>query len=595
MAKEAKLFKSSVRYKIMAMFVLLTISVIIIIGTFMINRIDRFYNDEFETLMTNVFNEDFQRELDTKLSGEDPLSSINSSITAYLGQLGIDSFRNYYILDAFSGKALISSNSDLAKTLIASPNIIAAMNGKIGDISSYASDYMDYGVPVRSGGDTKYIVYIKDSKEEVDDMVNNILSIIFMALGLGIIISIAFGFLLSKTIISPISSLTQKAQRITSGDFGDTIEVNSSDEIGQLTKTFNDMAVELNQTLGEIKGERDKVETILRHMADGIMAFDNHGKIIHINPAAKKILGYDKVEKMHFNDIFKPTELTITRVMFSGEYEAIEKQMELGEKGIKLVFAKFKTEDTPGGVVVVIQDITQQQKLENSRREFVANVSHELRTPLTTVKGYVETMMDSVEENDIDKDMFSTFLGTVNKETDRMTRLVKDLLTLSKLDYGHRELKKEDVDVSHLVMGVVERMKINASSKNVRLIYEPTNQLPIIMGDKDRLEQVIVNIISNAIKYTPGGEGEVFVSTGRMYQNVYIKIKDNGMGIPKDDLPHVFERFYRVDKARSREQGGTGLGLAISNEIVKEHGGKITISSDYGVGTEVIIMLPVDE
>jgi len=595
LAKEAKLFKSSVRYKIMAMFVLLTISVIIIIGTFMINRIDRFYNDEFETLMTNVFNEDFQRELDTKLSGEDPLSSINSSITAYLGQLGIDSFRNYYILDAFSGKALISSNSDLAKTLIASPNIIAAMNGKIGDISSYASDYMDYGVPVRSGGDTKYIVYIKDSKEEVDDMVNNILSIIFMALGLGIIISIAFGFLLSKTIISPISSLTQKAQRITSGDFGDTIEVNSSDEIGQLTKTFNDMAVELNQTLGEIKGERDKVETILRHMADGIMAFDNHGKIIHINPAAKKILGYDKVEKMHFNDIFKPTELTITRVMFSGEYEAIEKQMELGEKGIKLVFAKFKTEDTPGGVVVVIQDITQQQKLENSRREFVANVSHELRTPLTTVKGYVETMMDSVEENDIDKDMFSTFLGTVNKETDRMTRLVKDLLTLSKLDYGHRELKKEDVDVSHLVMGVVERMKINASSKNVRLIYEPTNQLPIIMGDKDRLEQVIVNIISNAIKYTPGGEGEVFVSTGRMYQNVYIKIKDNGMGIPKDDLPHVFERFYRVDKARSREQGGTGLGLAISNEIVKEHGGKITISSDYGVGTEVIIMLPVDE
>jgi len=595
LAKEAKLFKSSVRYKIMAMFVLLTISVIIIIGTFMINRIDRFYNDEFETLMTNVFNEDFQRELDTKLSGEDPLSSINSSITAYLGQLGIDSFRNYYILDAFSGKALISSNSDLAKTLIASPNIIAAMNGKIGDISSYASDYMDYGVPVRSGGDTKYIVYIKDSKEEVDDMVNNILSIIFMALGLGIIISIAFGFLLSKTIISPISSLTQKAQRITSGDFGDTIEVNSSDEIGQLTKTFNDMAVELNQTLGEIKGERDKVETILRHMADGIMAFDNHGKIIHINPAAKKILGYDKVEKMHFNDIFKPTELTITRVMFSGEYEAIEKQMELGEKGIKLVFAKFKTEDTPGGVVVVIQDITQQQKLENSRREFVANVSHELRTPLTTVKGYVETMMDSVEENDIDKDMFSTFLGTVNKETDRMTRLVKDLLTLSKLDYGHRELKKEDVDVSPLVMGVVERMKINASSKNVRLIYEPTNQLPIIMGDKDRLEQVIVNIISNAIKYTPGGEGEVFVSTGRMYQNVYIKIKDNGMGIPKDDLPHVFERFYRVDKARSREQGGTGLGLAISNEIVKEHGGKITISSDYGVGTEVIIMLPVDE
>ena len=579
----------------MAMFVLLTISVIIIIGTFMINRIDRFYNDEFEDLMTNVFSEDFQRELSVKLSGEDALMSINSSISAYLGQLGIDSFRNYYILNAYDGKALISSNSDLAKTLIATPNIIAAMNGKVGDISDYTSKYMDYSVPVKIGDDVRYVVYIKDSKEEVDDMVNNILAIIFMALGLGIIISIAFGYLLSKTIISPISSLTHKAQKITSGDFGDTIQVTSSDEIGLLTQTFNDMAVELNQTLGEIKGERDKVETILRHMADGIMAFDNKGMIIHINPAAKKVLGYENIEKMHFNEIFKPTDLTITRVMFSGEYEAIEKQMELGEKEIKVVFAKFKTEDTPGGVVVVIQDITQQQKLENSRREFVANVSHELRTPLTTVKGYVETMMDSVEENDIDRDMFSTFLGTVNKETDRMTRLVKDLLTLSKLDYGHRELKKEDVDISYLVMGITERMKINASSKNVELTYEPTNQLPIITGDKDRLEQVIVNIISNAIKYTLEGEGKVFVSTGRMYQNVYIKIKDNGMGIPKDDLPHVFERFYRVDKARSREQGGTGLGLAISNEIIKEHGGKITISSEYGTGTEVIIMLPVEE
>ena len=595
MVQDKKFFKSSVRYKIMAMFVLLTISVIIIIGTFMINRIDRFYNDEFETLMTNVFSEDFQRELDMKLSGENPLSSIDSSITAYLGQLGIDSFRNYYILDAYSGKALLSSNSALAKTLIATPNIIAAMNGKVGDMSGYTSKYMDYSVPVKDGAEAKYIIYIKDSKEEVDDMVNNILSIIFMALGLGIIISIAFGFLLSKTIISPISSLTQKAQKITSGDFGDTIEVNSSDEIGLLTKTFNDMAVELNQTLGEIKGERDKVETILRHMADGIMAFDNHGRIIHINPAAREILGIEKIEKLHFNEIFKITDLTVTRVMFSGEYNAIEKQMEVGEKEIKLLFAKFKTDDTPGGVVVVIQDITQQQKLENSRREFVANVSHELRTPLTTVKGYVETMMDSVEENDIDRDMFHTFLSTVNKETDRMTRLVKDLLTLSKLDYGHRELKKEDVDVSNLVMSIVDRMKINASSKDIELVYEPTNQLPVISGDKDRLEQVIVNIISNAIKYTPGGEGRVFVSTGRMYQNVYIKIRDNGMGIPKDDLPHVFERFYRVDKARSREQGGTGLGLAISNEIIKEHGGKITISSDYGVGTEVIIMLPVDE
>ncbi len=580
----------------MAMFVLLTISVIIIIGTFMINRIDNFYIDEFESLMTNVFSEDYQKELTSKLGEEDPLSGIDSSINAHLGQLGVDSFRNYYILDGYNAKALASSNSDLAKTLVASGNVIAAMNGRTGDMKGYTAEYMDYAIPVKGEDQSvRYIIYVKDSKEESDEMVKSILSIIFMALGLGLVISVAFGFLLSKSIISPISSLTQKAQKITSGDFGDTIEVKSGDEIGLLTRTFNDMAVELNHTLGEIKGEKDKIETVLRHMADGIMAFDNQGRIIHINPAAKKIMRLPKIEKMHFNDIFKPTDLTIARVMFSSEYEAIEQQMVHGKREIKLLFAKFKTEDTPGGVVVVLQDITEQQKLENSRREFVANVSHELRTPLTTVKGYVETMMYSVEENDIDREMFSTFLSTVNKETDRMTRLVKDLLTLSKLDYGHRELKKEEIDISLLVSGIVDRMRINAASKNIQIVYEPTNELPIFIGDNDRIEQVIVNIMSNAIKYTPGTYGKIFVSTGRMYKNIYIKIKDNGIGIPKDDLPHVFERFYRVDKARSREQGGTGLGLAISNEIIKEHGGKIVINSDYGMGTEVIIMLPVDE
>ena len=230
--------KSSISYKIVAMFVVLTISVIIVIGTFMINRIDAFYHDEFKTLMKNVYNEEFCRQLAEKSGGENGVNQLTESVDAYSGQMGIDSFRNYYILDIKTGKALYGSNPELAKTLEITPNIISAMSGKTGDSTETNASYMDFAVPVGN-----YIVYIKDSKVEIDSVVRNILNIIFLSLSLGMFLSVVFGILLSRTIISPISSLTRKAQKITSGDFEFTIDVKSNDEIGLLTETFNDMAV----------------------------------------------------------------------------------------------------------------------------------------------------------------------------------------------------------------------------------------------------------------------------------------------------------------------------------------------------------------
>ena len=578
--------KSSISYKIVAMFVVLTISVIIVIGTFMINRIDAFYHDEFKTLMKNVYNEEFCRQLAEKSGGENGVNQLTESVDAYSGQMGIDSFRNYYILDIKTGKALYGSNPELAKTLEITPNIISAMSGKTGDSTETNASYMDFAVPVGN-----YIVYIKDSKVEIDSVVRNILNIIFLSLSLGMFLSVVFGILLSRTIISPISSLTRKAQKITSGDFEFTIDVKSSDEIGLLTETFNDMAVELNDTLKQIQSEKDKVETILKHMADGVMAFDSSGKIIHINPAAKKLMRIHKIENMTFDDIFSDTEPKISQALISADMSTKERSIKRANVEIKLYFAKFRTKEKTGGIVVVLQDITEQQRLDNSRREFVANVSHELRTPLTTIKGYAETLLYSAEENDFDKDNFISFLNVINNESDRMTRLVKDLLVLSRLDYGKKGLKKEKFDLSALVESVVAKQEINAKSAHLTLTYEPLSALLPFEGDRDAMEQVLVNIISNAIKYT-GSDGKIYVASGKMYDSVYIKIKDNGIGIPKEDLPHIFERFYRVDKARSREKGGTGLGLAISHDIIAAHGGSIKINSIYGAGTEVVIILP---
>lgn len=571
------------------MFVLLTISVIIVIGTFMINRIDKFYHDEFENLMNSIFSEDYVAQLNSSYAGGG-VEKVMANVSAYEGQIGIDSFRNYYVLDAKTGKAIDGSNVDLAKTLEISPNIIAAMNGKVGDRTETSLGYMDYAVPLLNGNDINCIVYIKDSKIEVNSIVQNILSIIYMSLGLGILISVAFGILLSKTIISPISSLTQKARRITSGDFGNTIDVRASDEIGELTRTFNDMAMELNETLKEKQSEIDKTETILQHMADGVMAFDVDGHLIHINPAAKRLMRTPGIVRMKFDTIFDEIDLKMSQVSVADKttYKTIKR----ADTEIKLFFAKIKTRGKLGGIVVVLQDITEQQRLDKSRREFVANVSHELRTPLTTIKGYASTLLDSVEEDDYNKEIFESFLNVINNESDRMTCLVKDLLLLSKLDYSQKGIKKETFDMSSLIENIVKRFEITAKNENINLVYEPSVLIPQFSGDRDAIEQVVVNIISNAIKYT-SANGKVTVSTGKMYKSVYIKIKDNGIGIPKDDLPHIFERFYRVDKARSREKGGTGLGLAISKDIITAHGGTITINSEYGIGTEVIIILPV--
>ncbi|MBQ4527599.1 MAG: HAMP domain-containing protein [Clostridia bacterium] len=586
------MFKS-ISLKIGAMFVLLTISVIILIGTFMTDTTDRYYHDEFKKINSIVFSDEYIQSLCSNIGSDNDSQKIYSSINAFSGQLGIDSFRNFFLLDGKSGRTVgtFTSNTDLATNLEISPNIITAMSGEIGDevLSEYS--YMDYAVPLEKNGEVKYIVYIKDSKEESNTILRNIFTIIIQALLLGICISLVFSILLSISIISPIKSLTHKSKKIASGDFENTIEVKSPDEIGQLTETFNNMASELKETLSAISGEKEKVETIVQYMTDGVIAFDINGTIIHINPAAKKLLGLSDDNQYSFDELFRDHEVKIGQILYFKNFEALERVINRDGREISAYFAPFKNDDKVGGIVVVLRDITEREKLDKSRKDFVANVSHELRTPLTTVKSYTETLQDCLEDGTIDKDMFNSFLKTINSEADRMTRLVKDLLLLSSLDHSMKDMPKTPVDISSLTMSIIERLQHGAKDKNQTLLYEPTNELPMVYGNSDRLEQVITNVITNAMKYTPEN-GKILVSSVYIYDSVTIKVKDDGIGIPQKDLEHIFERFYRVDKARSREMGGTGLGLAIAKEIIEAHDGEISIKSSPGIGTEVMIRLP---
>ena len=323
-------------------------------------------------------------------------------------------------------------------------------------------------------------------------------------------------------------------------------------------------------------------------MTDGVTAFNAEGKLIHMNPTAENLLGATFQEDAHFNDVFEgidaPTPIA------AGEQGFVQMELERMGRTLSVLFAPYGENER--GIIAVIHDITEQRKLDEARREFIANVSHELRTPLTNVKSYTETLIDAAGELPTDTEV--KFLSVIAGETDRMTRIVKDLLTLSKLDCGKMDLHFHRFSMQHMVESVYNAMVLEAGNNGLELTLNIRGKMPDMNGDRERLEQVVINILSNAVKYTPSG-GHIVLSAARRDEgHVMIRVKDDGMGIPKDDIPRLFERFYRVDKARSRAKGGSGLGLAIAKEMVEAHRGTIYLESQLDEGTTVTVVLPTN-
>ncbi len=585
------MFKS-IQYKVVSVFVLLTLSLITIVGSFMVVNIVNFYNNEFFVMMDKVFDEKFIYDLNQLAKSENPLESVDAAISSHIGPLGIDTYRFYSILDAKTGNVIKCSDSSKLDSINKTDNIVMAMSGKTGNVINTDKNYMDYAVSINLDGENKYIVYIKDTKEELNSITNNILIIVIESLLLAVLVSVIIGYLLGKTITVPIINLTKRAEKLAAGEF-DVIEVSKeNDEIGKLSNSFGFMSQELKKTIMEVNEEKTKLETILLNMTDGILAFDLSGKLILINPEAQKFLQGEDFDTLSFDEFFKEHEANITLgdLIYIQNETSPEREIKYNDRYLKLNYATIEKDGKRSGVLVVMRDITNQEKLEIARREFVSDVSHELRTPLTTVKSYAETLMD---ESMTDKDLQNRFLSVIIKEADRMTRIVKDLLTLSKLDEAQNEQTEfDDIDLQVLLDGVIEKMYITAKKKHQTIEYKVINSVGLFKSNRDKLEQVIINIVSNAIKYTSEG-GKIEVVSGRLYNDAFIKVIDNGIGIPAENLPRLFERFYRVDKARSRDTGGTGLGLAISKQIIESLGGTITINSEFGHGTEVIMTFPI--
>lgn len=353
-----------------------------------------------------------------------------------------------------------------------------------------------------------------------------------------------------------------------------------------------DEKAELKDKLNEVSSKKNQIETILLHMTDGIIAFNMDGDIILINPAAKKFLSISP-EDNTFEDIFAKFKLDINmeKVIYLESWTSTEQRMQVEDRYVKVLFAPFKNEeDRPDGVIAVIQDITEHVNLDNMQKELVADVSHELKTPITSIMGYADTLL----EGGYDTETQEKFLNVIASESRRMARLVTDLLTLSRYDSNKKKTQKESFDLGNLVKRCQEKLAIEIKKKAHKVNCFVTADVPLVYADKDDIERVVLNILTNSIKYTPDN-GEIKIYVGFVYNDAYIKVFDNGIGIPEDDLSRIFERFYRVDKARTREMGGTGLGLSIAKEILDKNGGSIDIKSKVGEGTEVVIRIPTKQ
>ncbi len=415
-----------------------------------------------------------------------------------------------------------------------------------------------------------------------------------------LILMIPVAYFLARSLADPISEMTRRAIQLVSNTFDRKVQISSTDELGSLSRAISEIGSHLGIKIEEISKEKDYLQTILKGMMEGVLVVDGRGRILMVNDALRRLLSLasDVSDKMPL-EIIRNAELegAIRKAIRDGENVALELDLnKSGEKTIEVNVVSILTsnrrmgEDSEGirGVIAVFHDITRLKQLEKVRQDFVANVSHELRTPLTTIKGYAETLLDGA----LKEDQAFQFVQVIKRHTDRLTKIVEDLLMLSKIETKEFQLKIEVISLPNFIDDIIDFVKDLAEKKKISLSRNDIPSSLAVQADRSYLEQILINLLDNAVKYTPEG-GRVTVSAvEKDSKDIQFSVEDNGIGIPKEDLSRIFERFYRVDKGRSKEMGGTGLGLSIVKHLVQAHGGRVWVESQLGKGSVFYFTLP---
>lgn len=598
-------FFKSIHVKLVLIYILLIIMAIQIIGIYFSKELEENLTENFKEsinqrieLAQYSIREEILKERDESMPKlEGSLAAILREFsTTDINEIQVINTRNRILATSDSNNQSLvgqKTSQDLVRTAIsmsARQETILLDRNSGNRVWVLATPILD---SVGPDGEVIGAIYIESDIEKVFGQMSEITRIFAAGTAMALIITIILGILVARTITRPISDMRRQAQAMAKGNFSRKVRVYGTDEIGQLAIAFNNMTNRLQEAQSTTEAERRKLASVLSNMTDGVIATDRKGRIILINDPALELLHISR-------------EVTLNRPIASvlgiDQDYSFEDLIYMKES----VNLNFSTTDAPyilranfsviqketgfvNGLITVLHDITEQEKIDMERREFVANVSHELRTPLTTMRSYLEALADGAWKDD---SIAPHFLNVTQTETERMIRLVNDLLQLSKMDSQEYELKREFVEFNKFFERIIDRFEMSKSQnvEFVRLLPETSYFVDI---DTDKLTQVIDNIISNALKYSPDGGNIRFGFT--VHDNmIKVMISDDGMGIPKENVGRIFDRFYRVDRARARSMGGTGLGLAIAREMIEAHGGKIWAESEEGVGTTIFFTLPYE-
>lgn len=479
--------------------------------------------------------------------------------------------------------------------------IIGALENGIGK-STRSSDTLHQNmlyvaIPVtNTASNETYVLRLAISLEEVDHSISSLTVVLVVGLIILFVIAALISYRIALGLTRPLEKITQVAKRIKNMDYRARVEVQKSDEIGELGHAINAMADSLQIQMTRIRQNENHLQSVLSNMINGVVMMDASGSILIMNERAEQILGVSaaKLIGRHYREIkqqFELSQLIIegfdTRRHIHEEITFYYPEERLLELNIVPIYQGNSSE--LGGILLVLQDVSAIRRLERMRSEFVANVSHELKTPIAAVKGFAETLLGGAVK---DEETTKAFLEIIYDESERLNRLIGDILELSKIESRRVPLMLSPVDINQFMTHTIALLEVSASRKQIEVNLSSPEEL-YMEGDEDRLRQIFVNLLSNAISYTPEG-GKIFVNISVTEQEtVRVTIADTGIGIPEKDLPRIFERFYRVDKARSRGSGGTGLGLSIVKHLVELHKGTITVQSTVGKGTTFILELPL--
>ena len=590
----------SIKSRFILIYVVLVLISMFIASTFIIDRLE---NVQIETATTSMV-----KTMDTLATTTSAFFKDNNyetlpQLDETLKDWGISSEESAYIISPEKAPKILASTKNISPKekedayslkFIEPKLLMDASSGKtrekIVDFKNEGNVEKHIARPILSGdGDILAIIYMTRNLNSIYSVIEDSKVIITYATLISLITTSILGYFIANSITGPIRSLTKKAKALAKGNFNQSVEIKSNDEIGELGLMFNFLTKELRETIEKMDLEKSKLNTIFNYMAEGVIAIDRSNKLIHANSIAKKILN---ISEKDFNREINLKSINLYNIDYKNE-ESLkgEELTKISDTFYKIKYAPYKSDAfINSGLIIVLQDVNKEHMLDIMRKEFVANVSHELKTPITTIKSYTETLLDS----ELDRASEKKFLRVIDRENSRMSRIVTDLLSLSNIDYNKDQVDFTSFDTYEFIDEAIESQSLLINQKNHKIELNIAMDIKDIYADRNGADQILTNIISNACKYTEDN-GKISINANNKDDFVEIKVSDNGIGIPKEDLPRITERFYRVEKGRSRQMGGTGLGLSIATEMIKSFGGNLSIDSVFGEGTTITLLFKASE